>query len=154
MRNIVLKKLCEYPELCEKSANWFSQKWSIPVEAYRESIQECIEQKTGIPQWYIVLNDKEEIIAGAGIIENDFHERRDLSPNLCALFVEDKYRKQRIAKSILDFARKDLGSMGFEKIYLITDHTEFYEKYDWDFLTIVKDDDGNNTRMYVASTLY
>ncbi len=99
------------------------------------------------------MNDKQEIIAGAGIIENDFHERKDLTPNLCALFVEEKYRKQRIAKYILDFARKDLGSMGFEKIYLITDHTGFYEKYNWDFLTIVNDDDGNTTRMYVASTL-
>ena len=89
------------------------------------------------------MNNKNEIIAGAGIIENDFHDRKDLSPNLCALFVEEKYRKQGIAKYILNFLRKDLGSMGFEKIYLITDHTGFYEKYDWSFLTTVNDDEGN-----------
>lgn len=154
MKSIILKKLCEYPELCEKSAYWFSQKWGIPVEAYLESIQKSIDEKNGIPQQYIVLDDRQEIIAGAGIIDNDFHERKDLIPNLCALFVEEKYRKKGIAKYILDFVRKDLGSMGFEKIYLITDHTEFYEKYDWEFLTTVNDDEGNTTRMYVASTLY
>ena len=153
MKTITLKKLCDYPEFCYKAANWFSQKWDIPVEAYQESIQECIEQKIGIPQWYIVLNNKDEIIAGAGIIENDFHDRKDLSPNLCALFVEEKYRKQGIAKYILNFSRKDLGNMGFEKLYLVTDHTEFYEKYDWSFLTTVNDDEGNSIRMYVASTL-
>ena len=153
MKAIILKKLCDYPELCEKSAHWFSQKWGIPVEAYHESIQQSIKQKNGIPQWYIVL-DGDEIIAGAGIIDNDFHERKDLTPNLCALFVEEKYRNQMIAKYILDFARKDVGSMGFENLYLITDHKEFYEKYNWKFLTTVNDDEGNTTRMYVASTSF
>lgn len=148
-----LIKLSDHPKFCENSANWFSQKWHIPTEVYKESIQECIKEKTGIPQWYILLNDKEEFIAGAGIIENDFHNRKDLTPNLCALFVEEKYRKQGIAKYILNYVRKDLGTMGFEKLYLITSHTEFYEKYDWEFLTLVTCDDGNYIRLYVTSTL-
>ena len=59
METIILKKLCDYPELLEKSASWFSEKWDIPVEAYRESIQDCINHKVGVPQWYIVLDDKQ-----------------------------------------------------------------------------------------------
>lgn len=43
--------------------------------------------------------------------------------------------------------------MGFEKIYLITDHTEFYEKYNWNFLTTVNYNECNAKRMYVTSTL-
>ena len=153
LETITLKKLCDYPEFLEEAAFWFSQKWGIPVEAYRESMKQSISQKAGIPQWYIVLNEKQEIIAGAGIIENDFHDRKDLSPNLCALYVKENYRGQGIAKFILDFSRKDLSNMGFEKIYLITDHTEFYEKCGWDFLTMVNGDDGSSERMYAASTL-
>lgn len=148
-----LIKLSNHPKFCENAANWFSQKWHIPTEVYKESIQECIKQKNVIPQWYIVLNDKEDIIAGAGIIENDFHNRKDLTPNLCALFVEEKYRKQGIAKYIWNYVRKDLGTMGFEKLYLITDHTKFYEKYDWEFVTLVTCDYGNSIRLYVTSTL-
>ncbi|WP_055328853.1 hypothetical protein [Paraclostridium sordellii] len=34
----------------------------MPVEAYQESIQKCIEQKTDIPQWYTVLDDKENFM--------------------------------------------------------------------------------------------
>lgn len=154
MSTIMLKKLCDCPELSEKAASWFAEKWDIPVEAYKKSIQECIDKKTGIPQWYVVLDEKQYIIAGAGIIENDFHDRKDLSPNLCALFVEEKHRKQGIAKHILNFARKDLGSIGFEKLYLVTDYTGFYEKYGWDFLMKVSDEEGNYERMYVASTLH
>ncbi|MDR2023168.1 MAG: GNAT family N-acetyltransferase [Hungatella sp.] len=134
LETITLKKLCDYPEFLEEAAFWFSQKWGIPVEAYRESMKQSISQK-------------------AGIIENDFHDRKDLSPNLCALYVKENYRGQGIAKYILDFSRKDLSNMGFEKIYLITDHTEFYEKCGWDFLTMVNGDDGSSERMYAASTL-
>lgn len=153
MKAIEIKRLCEYPEYLEQAATWFSKKWGVPVEAYKESIQDCIDQKTGVPQWYIVLGSKQEIIAGAGVIENDFHDRKDLSPNLCALFVEEQYRNQGIAKYILDVARKDVGNMGFERLYLITGHTEFYERCGWEFLTMVNEIDGSPTRMYAATTL-
>ncbi len=153
MESMTLKKLCVHPDLLEPSASWFFQKWGVPLAAYKESMQECIDKKTGIPQWYVVLDKNQEIIAGAGIIENDFHDRKDLSPNLCALFVEEKHRNQGIAKLLLDSARKDLGDMGFERLYLITSHKEFYERCGWEFLTTVTDDDGNSMRMYVASTL-
>lgn len=153
MKEINLKKLRDNPILCEKSSNWFSQKWDIPVEAYKESIEECIGQKTQIPQWYVVVNDNGEIIAGAGVIENDFHSRKDLSPNLCALFVEEGYRNQGIAKYILDFVRKDLGDMGFNKLYLVTDYKGLYEKYGWDFITMANDDEDRPIRVYSADCL-
>ncbi|MCL8352108.1 GNAT family N-acetyltransferase, partial [Acinetobacter baumannii] len=132
-------RLSVYPQYKEMAAQWFSEKWQIPVEAYLESIQISIDQKHAIPQWYIVLNKDKHLIAGAGVIDNDFHERKDLTPNLCALFVEENYRNQNIAKQILDFVREDLSNQGIQTLYLITDHTEFYEKCGWRFLTLVKD---------------
>lgn len=152
METIRIKKLCENPALAEKAAQWFATKWDIPMRAYYSSIQECIKWKNKVPQWYIILDKSEKIIAGTGIIENDFHERKDLSPNLCALFVEEAYRKQGIAKYILDFVRNDIGKLGFEKLYLVTDHTDFYEKCGWRFLTMVNDDEGTPERMYVSTT--
>ncbi|MDN8332747.1 GNAT family N-acetyltransferase, partial [Acinetobacter baumannii] len=120
-------RLSDYPQYKEMAAQWFSEKWQIPVEAYLESIQISIDQKHAIPQWYIVLNKDKHLIAGSGVIDNDFHERKDLTPNLCALFVEENYRNQNIAKHILDFVREDLSNQGIQTLYLITDHTEFYE---------------------------
>lgn len=153
MQHIALKKLCDNPEFAEKAAHWFSNKWGIPVEAYQESIQACIEQENKIPQWYIVVDSHNAIIGGAGIIENDFHNRVDLTPNLCALFVDEKHRNKKIAKEILNFARKDLGKMGIKTLYLVTDHRAFYEKCGWSFLTMVNDAEGNLERMYFAPTL-
>ncbi|EXH91744.1 GNAT family N-acetyltransferase [Acinetobacter baumannii] len=145
-------RLSDYPQYKEMAAQWFSEKWQIPVEAYLESIQISIDQKHAIPQWYIVLNKDKHLIAGAGVIDNDFHERKDLTPNLCALFVEENYRNQNIAKQILDFVREDLSNQGIQTLYLITDHTEFYEKCGWRFLMLVKDEEGEMVRMYVADT--
>ncbi len=145
-------RLSDYPQYKEMAAQWFSEKWQIPVEAYLESIQISIDQKHAIPQWYIVLNKDKYLIAGAGVIDNDFHERKDLTPNLCALFVEENYRNQNIAKHILDFVREDLSNQGIQTLYLITDHTEFYEKCGWRFLTLVEDDEGDMVRIYVADT--
>lgn len=153
MENINLKKLREYPEYSEAASQWFHQKWGIPIEAYRESIQECTQCKMAVPQWYIVLDEAQNIIAGAGVIENDFHNRKDLTPNVCALFVEEEFRQKGIARYILDFIRKDLGSMGVETLYLVTDHIDFYEKCGWHFLTMVYDKEGISERMYCAFTL-
>lgn len=152
MKEVKLIKLCENPAWQDKAAWWFSQKWNIPSEDYMESITQCIEKKTSVPQWYVMLNENQDIIAGTGVIENDFHNRKDLSPNLCALYVEEMYRNQGIAQYILEFVRKDMDNMGIEKLYLVTDHTEFYEKCGWSFLTTVKDVNGCIERMYMVNT--
>ncbi|MGC2872963.1 GNAT family N-acetyltransferase [Ihubacter sp. mB4P-1] len=141
-------KISNKPELKAQAAAWFSDKWGVPVDAYLESMDAAVSDPCGIPKWYVVLDHEETIIAGAGIIENDFHERKDLTPNLCALYVEPAYRGQGIARKLMDIAVKDTAAAGFERLYLITDHTQFYEKCGWNFYGMVKEDDGGEIRMY------
>lgn len=141
-------KLREHSELANKSAEWFHSKWGIPLEAYQESIEECLQNKASIPQWYVMIeNDK--ILGGMGVIENDFHNRKDLTPNVCAVYVEEEYRCKGIAGDLLQYVCKDMRSMGFKTLYLITDHTSFYERYGWKFLCMVQGDgEEDMTRMY------
>src|SRR5699024_5733995 len=91
---------------------------------------------------------EQKIIAGAGVIANDFHDRPDLTPNVCALFVEKEYRNQGIAKEILSFIRKDMGALGISQLYVATDHTCFYERYEWEYLTTVQDNEGIPVYLY------
>ena len=94
--------------------------------------------------------ENNEIIAGVGVIENDFHERKDLTPNVCALYVEEKYRCRGIAGKLLKLVRDDMENKGISPLYLITEHTSFYERHGWEFLCMVKEEDSNNMiRMYV-----
>ena len=141
--------LREEKERISKAAYWFHEKWEVPMEAYKESMQAAVENHNSIPQWYIVVEGN-KIIAGAGVIENDFHKRKDLTPNLCALYVEEEYRCQGIAGKLLDYVCNDMKAMGIETLYLITEHTSFYEKYGWKFLCMVEEEDEpKQIRMYV-----
>ena len=138
--------LCDIPEMKEKMAHWFSEKWGIPYEIYIESMEECLSGKA-VPQWYVTLEDN-RIIGGIGVIENDFHDRPDLSPNLCALYVEPDKRCEGIAGALLDFAVKDMKGKGISPLYLVTDHTLFYERYGWQFFCNVNSSDGIS-RLYI-----
>ena len=80
-------KLREHSELASEAAEWFHSKWHIPVEEYTKSIQECLSGGC-VPQWYVAVENG-QIIGGIGVIENDFHDRKDLTPNVCAVYVEE-----------------------------------------------------------------
>ena len=89
-----------HPEWRIPAARGFQEKWEIPLEEYLTSIDESIKGTVAVPQWYIVI-EGQQIIAGAGVIENDFHDRKDLTPTICALYVEPERRCRGIAGHLL-----------------------------------------------------
>ena len=135
-------------EVIDIAATWFHQKWGIPKEAYAESMNESIKNDA-VPQWYVVMYGN-NIIGGLGVIENDFHDRKDLVPNVCAVYVEEDYRKQGIAGEMLHFVCEDMKAQGIDTLYLVTDHIGFYERYGWEFLCMVQGDgEEEMSRMYI-----
>lgn len=129
-------------------AAWFHAKWGVPECVYTECMKAYILQETEYG-WYLCL-DGGYIAGGLGVTENDFHDRKDLFPNVCAVYTEKEYRGQGIAGRLLDAVVKDLKSKGITPVYLVTDHTGFYERYGWKFLCMVQgDNEPGMTRMYI-----
>jgi len=140
--------LREVPELEDMAAGWFHSKWGVPKEAYLECMEAYLRRETELG-WYLCLHDG-KIIGGMGVIENDFHDRKDLSPNVCAVYTEEAYRGQGIAGRLLEMVVNDMRSKRITPIYLITDHTEFYERYGWEFFCMVQGDgEPDMSRMYI-----
>lgn len=140
--------LLEEPALKDKAAEWFHSKWRVPKEAYLACMDAYLNRETEYG-WYLCL-DGEKIIGGMGVIQNDFHERKDLFPNVCAVYTEENYRRQGIAGNLLNMVADDLKSKGITPIYLLTDHTGFYERYGWEFLCMVQGDGEEVlSRMYI-----
>jgi GNAT superfamily N-acetyltransferase len=140
--------LRQRPELRERAAAWFHDKWGVPEEAYLECMDAYLagENEYG---WYLCL-DGEWIIGGMGVIENDFHDRKDLAPNICAVYTEEDWRGLGVAGRLLNMTVEDLRSKGVSPVYLVTDHTGFYEQYGWDFFCLVQGDgEPEPTRMYI-----
>jgi GNAT superfamily N-acetyltransferase len=141
--------LSAHPEMKKPMARWFHEKWGIPEEAYLESMEECLAGKSAVPEWYVALVG-ERIIGGLGVIENDFHNRPDLAPNVCAVFVEPDCRGQGIAGALLDYVCKDMNNRGISPLYLLTDHNSFYERYGWEYLCPARGDgEDTDSRMYI-----
>ena len=140
--------LREMPELKASAAEWFHRKWGVPQETYLECMDAYLNEKTEYG-WYLCLDDG-QIVGGMGVIDNDFHDRKDLSPNVCAVYTDEAYRKQGIAGKLLNMSVDDLRSKGITPVYLVTDHTGFYECYGWEFLCMVQGEGEHNmTRMYI-----
>ena len=140
--------LKEMPSVKDKAAEWFHSKWGIPKEAYLECMEANLNGDTDYG-WYLCL-DGDKIIAGMGVIENDFHDRKDLTPNVCAVYTEEAYRCRGIAGRLLDIAVEDCRQKGISPVYLLTDHTGFYERYGWEFLCMVQGDgEPEMSRMYI-----
>ncbi len=147
--NYQIIRLIDKPEMKETMADWFHQKWSVPLTAYLESMNDCLTEKNAVPQWYVAMEDS-RIIGGLGVIENDFHNRKDLTPNVCAVYTEPDKRCQGVAGKLLNFVCDDMKAKGIEALYLVTDHTSFYERYGWEFLCMVQGDgEPDMSRMYI-----
>lgn len=148
MKELRYLTLKEKPELIDKAATWFSSKWNIPKDAYLQCMSSYLNNETKYG-WYLCLCD-EDIVSGMGVIENDFHNRKDLSPNVCAVYTEEEYRSQGIAGHLLNMVVDDMKNKGISPLYLVTNYIGFYEKYGWEFLCMVQgDDEPEMTRMYV-----
>lgn len=148
MKDYTYIKLRERPDLKQSAAEWFHHKWGVPTAAYLDCMNAYLSGETEYG-WYLCLDD-DKIIGGMGVIENDFHDRKDLTPNICAVYTEEAYRCKGIAGRLLNMTVRDMKSIGITPIYLVTDHTAFYERYGWEFLCMVQGDgEPNMTRMYI-----
>lgn len=145
LRYITLREMAD---IKYSAAEWFHSKWGVPTEAYLECMESYLNGDTEYG-WYLCL-DGEKIVGGLGVIENDFHNRKDLTPNICAVYTEPNYRKQGIAGALLNKVVEDCRAHNISPVYLITDHDSFYERYEWEFYCMVQGEgEANMTRMYI-----
>ena len=140
--------LRERPALMDALAAWFHEKWGVPKEAYLACMTAYLGGETEYG-WYFCL-EGERIVGGLGVIDNVFHDRKDLTPNVCAVYTEESCRGQGIAGRLLTMAVEDMRAKGISPLYLVTDHTGFYERYGWEFYCLAQGDgESEPTRLYI-----
>ena len=104
-------KIKNHPELISRAADWFHEKWYVPAEEYRKSMEESLQSGISVPQWYLVVEDS-RIIGGAGVIENDFHAAAaGLRVNcsvLCAMICGKKESIRFILSQIIHRFMRDM----------------------------------------------
>lgn len=145
---VAILRLTDQPMYRGQAAQWFHEKWGVPLSDYLASMDDCLAGAR-VPQWYLAV-DKDRIVAGMGVIDNDFHDRKDLAPNVCAVYTEPAYRGRGLAGALLRFVCDDMAARGIETLYLVTDHIGFYEQYGWRYLCpVLITGDDTPARMYI-----
>jgi N-acetylglutamate synthase-like GNAT family acetyltransferase len=122
------------PDYLQQAITYIQKSWSSvwPV-IYEDCITHSITARNALPQWYLLEKDG-DIIGCAGLITNDFISRGDLYPWLCALFIEEQHRGNAYAVLLIEKAKEDARTAGFDHLYLSTSHVGYYEKYDFRYI--------------------
>ena len=143
--------LREHHDLLEQFITFFQSHWNNgPL--YRDCMTACLSTSSPLPQWYLLVDDTGQSIAGCGLIANDFNARQDLWPWLCALYVEENCRGNGLGALLLEHCRNVSASLGFKNLYLATDLVGFYEKFGFEFLGTTSDPFGGTSRIYQTAT--
>ena len=134
------------PEYAEQAIAYFAKRWGNQ-KIYEDCIVNSLTTKSTLPVWYLLM-DGEQIVGGVGLITNDFISRMDLWPWLCALYIEEEYRGQNLAKLLIDELKKDTLELGFQSLYLVTDHVGYYEKFGFEYIADGYNPWGDVLRIY------
>lgn len=150
---IELLSVREHPQLAGEMIAFFQRHWASPdsMRVYEDCIRACLHSESPLPQWYTLWQDG-RIIAGAGLITNDFISRMDLWPWLAALYVEEEYRGNALGSVLLRHVRRQAALLGFDRVYLATDHIGYYEKYGFEYIADGCHPWGDSSRIYCADT--
>lgn len=146
--------LRERPDLLRDFIAYFQARWASKesMMVYEDCMTQCLTSPSRLPQWYLLFKD-EEIVGCAGLIANDFISRMDLWPWLCALLIEPAHRGHAYGALLLQKGREHAAQLGFDSVYLCTDHVGYYERYGFEHIGTGYHPWGEASRIYRAPSL-
>lgn len=119
---------------------------------FQEQLEIGISLKGKIPQSFVMLK-REEIIGFYQFIKNEPIRNRDLTPWIATLFIDKKYRGQRLSEKLISHGRRYAHKLGYNKVYISTDHIQLYEKMGFREIGLDIDKWGSPTKLYEIKSL-
>lgn len=107
-----------------------------------------------MPQTWVALWSEDRIIGFYQLSEREYITRKDeVTPFITSLFVDPIMRGGLgMGETLLNHARCEAAKLGFDKVYLTTDHIGYYEKYCFREIGLDMYDWGRPTKLYEADT--
>jgi GNAT superfamily N-acetyltransferase len=138
--------LVRHQHLIQTVAQWYFDVWGKYSENTSiESAKARLADRLNIDKPDICFlrfdgDCNNELIGTFSLTQKDIPNNENFSPCLSHLFVIEKYRRQKIGKALVNYAKQQAKNFGFEKMYLYTtDKTVhlWYKKLGW---RIIKED--------------
>ena len=77
----------------------------------------------------IVAVDGNTICGYCTVAKTDCISNVSYTPYIGFVFVEEQYRGNRLSEKLIDCAANYLKQVGFNRVYIVSDHENLYEKY-------------------------
>lgn len=144
--------LCRHPEHADNVALWIYNEFVVnsPRIAALDTLKNRF-QNTSETEWPITFIAIEgcQCVGTVSIVGNDLKTQNALTPWLASVIVSPEYRKRGIASTLINHACSAAKALGFEKIYLRTEHAaQYYERLGWVFVRHAVDEYGIDTDVY------
>lgn len=150
LKEIEFVNLKDKIDYLEEVSTLYWKQWSEEkgdtIEGVIYRTKHCLE-KNDIPQTYIALY-KNELIGIVSLWRNDLCARQDLYPWLAGLYVKENYRKMGIGTFLQNKAIEVCKQLKYHKLYLITEHENYYEKNGWNFIEKAPLGNGSLVKIY------
>ena len=97
----------------------------------------------------LMLTKDDELISFCTLAEKDDVQPTSLTPWIGFLYTFPTHRGKGHAKELIKYAEVLAKADGKNALYISTNHIGLYEKYGYELLDIMKDIEGEDTRVYV-----
>lgn len=145
-------KIIEYFST-ENQEYWLSKikesDWGAGQYLHELLKEQKLKQIAGENTKVLMLVDGEDLVSFCTVAEKDDIQLTDLTPWIGFVYTFPNYRGNRYAGKLLSHAETLAKEAGMKNIYISTDYTGLYEKYGYEFLDMMKDWNGEDSRVYV-----
>jgi predicted N-acetyltransferase YhbS len=137
--------LCDRPKFTDTVTNWIYKEF---IEGFRQGVSiEAIRDiylasgKDALPVTILAV-EEDKCIGTVSLVENDLKERTH-SPWLASLYIDENHRGRGIGTTMIKEIEKTAKKLGYEEIYLRTEHAvEYYIKLGWEKIESLYDEFG------------
>ena len=97
----------------------------------------------------IVALDQQKICGYCTVAKTDCIPDLCYTPFIGYLFVDEEYRGNRLSQRLIQYAMNYLKSVGFDRVHLISDHDNLYEKYGFEIIDRKTAPWGSTEKIYL-----
>ncbi|MBE6902836.1 MAG: GNAT family N-acetyltransferase, partial [Ruminococcaceae bacterium] len=126
---MIIEALNKRPDLLSEAESYCKEKWNKVSAAFSQVASASISAQS-LPQTWLILGEDERIRGFYQLAEHDgLAHRTELSPFLCTLFIDPRLRGGGFSEMLLTHAKYEAARLGYERLYIATDHIGYYERF-------------------------
>lgn len=151
-RKIRIISIKDAPVFKERLLRYIERNWPGVKVCFKSQLDESLQTDGMLPNTFLMLRD-DDIIGCYQLLAQEVIVRTDLSPWISCVFIDEKERGKRLSSQLLNHGRSEAGKLGYDKVYLTTDHIQLYEKFGFREIGLTNFTWGRPTKLYEHDTI-